>query len=75
MNGCHAAKVSLTGSQPLSQTKLIPNSWIAGHAPSKTFQTIAGDDQQREERGAGGQDVQRRIADAVADVARPAQDG
>ena len=30
----------MTGSQPLSQTKLIPNSWIAGHAPSKIFQMI-----------------------------------
>ena len=41
MNGCHAAKFSATGSQPLAQMKLSPNSWIAGHAPVKTFQTIA----------------------------------
>ena len=30
----------MTGFQPLSQTKLIPKCWIAGHAPSKTFQMI-----------------------------------
>ncbi len=35
-----APKTSVTGFHTESQTNEMPNSWIAGHAPSMTFQTI-----------------------------------
>src|SRR5262249_60047128 len=42
MNGCHAAYVSLTGSQPLDQMKLSPQSWIDGQAPSRSEERRVG---------------------------------